>query len=109
MSSVVAGDKKINAVGTMENSSVYQTGYLNGIIKNIGLLLTELPGGGRGDGIVTQKFIEEGTTLIETTLDGTVLTGKTPQKLAEQLLNAVSYDYYINHILYHLNLLKIKY
>jgi hypothetical protein len=95
MSSIVAGDKKVNTIGTTESCPVYQTGYLNGIIKNIGLLLTELPGGDRGDGIVAQKFIKEGTTLIETTLDDTVLTGKSPQTLAEQLLNAVTYDYYI--------------
>ena len=35
MSSIVAGDKKINTTGTTESSSIYQTGYLNGIIENI--------------------------------------------------------------------------
>ena len=60
------------------------------------MLLTELPGGDRGDGIVAQEFIKDGTTLIETTLDDTVLTAKTPQTLAENLLNFITYDYYTN-------------
>ena len=75
---------------------IYEKKYLNGIIKNIGLLLTELPGGDRGDGIVAQEFIKDGTTLIETTIDDTVLTAKTPQTLAENLLNFITYDYYTN-------------
>ena len=66
----------------------------NGIIQNIGLRLTELPGGNRGDGIMAEQFIKEGTTLIETRLDHTVLTAPTPQSLAEKLLDCETYDYF---------------
>ena len=72
----------------------YKVDYLNGIIQNIGLRLTELPGGNRGDGIMAEQFIKEGTTLIETRLDHTVLTATTPQSLAEKLLECETYDYF---------------
>ena len=38
-----------------------QSRLLNGIIENIGLRLTKLPGGNRGDGIMAEQFIKEGT------------------------------------------------
>ena len=41
-----------------------------------------------------EQFIKEGTTLIETRLDHTVLTATTPQSLAEKLLECETYDYF---------------